>query len=430
MTKYSGGIIVKKRLYTSILLSSVILTAVVAPTMAAADTFDQQINQKDQEISNLTNQQTDAQKQMEQLENQVATINNQAQKLVTEQGTLTQEAAKLKQDIADLEVRIEKRTATIKNQARDVQVNGQSTSFVDAFLNASSLSDAVVRVQAVNTFVKANNDLINQQKSDKQVVKSKEKETADKIATIENNQAILEQKKASLEQTQASLAVAKANLALQQATKEDEKANLQTQKAAAEAEQARVKAQQEAAKQAEATQKAAIQAVATPATTNATPVAGNPTNSTETNPTTPAAQPVTPTPAPAPAPTPTPAPAQPTSGSAIIDEARKHLGKAYVWGAKGPNSFDCSGFTAYVYRHAVGKEIGTWTGAQQNAGTVIPVSQAQPGDLLFWSNGGATTYHVAISLGGNRMIHAANPQQGVREDVTTYFMPSFALRVR
>ena len=72
-----------------------------------------------------------------------------------------------------MNVRIEKREKAIQEQARDVQVNGQSTNFIDAVLEADSLTDAIGRVQAMTTIVSANNELVQQQKADQETVKTK-----------------------------------------------------------------------------------------------------------------------------------------------------------------------------------------------------------------------------------------------------------------
>lgn len=95
------------------------------------------------------------------------------------------------------------------------------------------------------------------------------------------------------------------------------------------------------------------------------------------------------------------------SGSvqALLNEAYKHLGKQYVYGASGPNTFDCSGFTSYVYRVAAGIEIGRTTYDQLNSGRTVSQSELQPGDLVFPHTG-----HVGIYVGGGMMIHA--PQTG------------------
>ncbi len=114
---------------------------------------------------------------------------------------------------------------------------------------------------------------------------------------------------------------------------------------------------------------------------------------------------------------------------AIVREAFKHLGKPYVWGAKGPNTFDCSGLTYYVYMKATGHYIGGRTGEQQYAGTQIPVSQAQPGDLVFWGPSSGVTHHVGIYIGNGQFIHAPQPGDKVRVTSISDFTPDFAVRV-
>lgn len=99
--------------------------------------------------------------------------------------------------------------------------------------------------------------------------------------------------------------------------------------------------------------------------------------------------------------------APPASGnaSAVLNEAYKHLGKAYVYGATGPNNFDCSGFTQYVFNKAAGIDISRTTYSQINVGVPVSRDQLQPGDLVFPHAG-----HVGIYVGNGQMIHA--PQTG------------------
>ncbi|MDO5038476.1 NlpC/P60 family protein [Clostridium sp.] len=91
------------------------------------------------------------------------------------------------------------------------------------------------------------------------------------------------------------------------------------------------------------------------------------------------------------------------SGSvqAVLNEAYKHLGKPYVFGATGPDSFDCSGFTSYVYRKATGIDITRTTFSQIGVGRPVSRDQLQPGDLVFPHTG-----HVGIYVGNGNMIHA------------------------
>lgn len=99
-----------------------------------------------------------------------------------------------------------------------------------------------------------------------------------------------------------------------------------------------------------------------------------------------------------------PAPAS-GSASAVLNEAYKHLGKPYVYGATGPSNFDCSGFTEYVYNKAAGIDISRTTYSQINVGTPVSRDNLQPGDLVFPHTG-----HVGIYIGNGQMIHA--PQTG------------------
>jgi cell wall-associated NlpC family hydrolase len=118
-----------------------------------------------------------------------------------------------------------------------------------------------------------------------------------------------------------------------------------------------------------------------------------------------------------------------SSASAVINLAKAQIGKPYVWGGKGPSSFDCSGLMYYVFMNAAGRNIGGYTVAQESAGTKISVSSLQPGDLVFWGSAGAT-YHVGLYIGNNQYIHAPQPGETVKiASISSYFMPSFGLRV-
>ena len=415
---------VKKRLSSVVIVSTVLAGTLVAPIATFADNYDSQIEQKNSEINDLKSKQSEAQSQIDSLESSINKINKKADELLKEQSTLREETVQLQKDIEVLTERIAKREEAIRNQARDVQVNNQSSVYVKALLDATSFTDALGRLKAMTTIVNANNDLVNQQKADKKAVEDKKAENEAKQEEIAKNQATLEEQKGTLEAKQADLNVLKASLAEQQATKESEKQALAEQKAAFEAEQKRVREQQA---QAAAVQQAAQQAQATGSTStnnasSSSSSQASSSNSTSSNTSSSNAgvsNVVSPS---------TPAPAPSGNGSAIVAEAYKHIGKPYVWGAKGPNTFDCSGFTRYVYLQVTGRDIGGWTVPQEGAGTVIPFSQAQPGDLYFWGSRGSS-YHVAIALGGGSYIHAPQPGESVKVGSVAYFAPSFAVRM-
>ena len=238
----------KNSLLSALMVCSLTLTAVAAPAVAFADSIDDQIEQQDQKINSLKGQQADAQSQIDSLEAEIETVSAKVASLEAKQVELGQEAEKLQDKIATLKLRIAKREEAIQKQARDVQVNGQSTNFIDAVLEADSLTDVIGRVQAMTTIVNANNDLVEQQKQDKQDVEDKVKENESKIQEVAANQAELSQQRDAIAAKQADLNVLKANLAAEQATAEKDKDALNKKKQEAEAEKARIlKEQQEAA---------------------------------------------------------------------------------------------------------------------------------------------------------------------------------------
>ncbi|MEU6761490.1 NlpC/P60 family protein [Streptomyces sp. NPDC046853] len=96
--------------------------------------------------------------------------------------------------------------------------------------------------------------------------------------------------------------------------------------------------------------------------------------------------------------------------SAAVSYAYKALGSPYVWGATGPDAFDCSGLTQAAYRSA-GIALPRTTYAQIAEGERVPRSQLQPGDLVFFYQG---ISHVGIYVGDGQMIHAPNPSAPVR----------------
>ena len=96
---------------------------------------------------------------------------------------------------------------------------------------------------------------------------------------------------------------------------------------------------------------------------------------------------------------------------AVIDLAHKQLGKPYVWGAEGPNSFDCSGLIYYVYKNAACITLPRTSSAQYSAGVAVSRSNLKAGDLIFSSTDGTGNItHVAIYVGDGQMIHA--PRNG------------------
>ncbi|MEC1970592.1 NlpC/P60 family protein, partial [Bacillus cereus] len=111
----------------------------------------------------------------------------------------------------------------------------------------------------------------------------------------------------------------------------------------------------------------------------------------------------------------------------IITEAKKHIGKPYVWGATGPNSFDCSGFVYYAFNHA-GYPMSRTT-AQGLYDKSQKITNPQPGDLVFLHStypGGPYITHVGIHIGDGKMIQAGDKGVEIQSLNSPYNLKHFA----
>ena len=115
--------------------------------------------------------------------------------------------------------------------------------------------------------------------------------------------------------------------------------------------------------------------------------------------------------------------------AAVVALAKEQVGKPYVWGATGPDKFDCSGLVQYVYQHAAGINLPRTTYDQVKVGQTVPLDQLQAGDLVFWGSETAQ-YHDAIYIGNNQYVNSATPDQGtILQNMSSYYYPTIAKRV-
>ncbi|MCW6011076.1 C40 family peptidase [Micromonospora sp. CPCC 205371] len=113
------------------------------------------------------------------------------------------------------------------------------------------------------------------------------------------------------------------------------------------------------------------------------------------------------------------------SRAKVLAEARKHVGKSYRYGASGPGSFDCSGYTMYVYRAAAGIKLPHKANSQQRYGKAVAKSSAQPGDLIVIRSG-SYGYHVGVYAGGGYMYDS--PKPGVKVGKHKIWTSSYVVR--
>lgn len=116
----------------------------------------------------------------------------------------------------------------------------------------------------------------------------------------------------------------------------------------------------------------------------------------------------------------------------VVKTAYEQLGKSYVGGSNGPNSFDCSGLAKYIYQQ-VGINLPRTAADQFQTGIRVTKSELLPGDLVFFGrNGSAGIGHVGVYVGDNNFIHAANSRLGVVKTSlsSSYYVQNYKGAVR
>lgn len=116
-----------------------------------------------------------------------------------------------------------------------------------------------------------------------------------------------------------------------------------------------------------------------------------------------------------------------SKAQAVVNMVKKQVGKPYVYGASGPNSFDCSGLTYYCYKNAAGIYLNRSAAAQASNGTYVSKSNLKPGDLVFFNSGTNRIHHVGMYVGNGQFIHAPSPGQKVRYEnlYSSYYVKGY-----
>ena len=367
----------KKKLFATILLSTVALSQGAVVAGVSADSTDDKIAAQDNKINSINQQQQSAQAQVDQIQGQVSEIKQQQENLQAENDRLNEESERLSAEINELSKNIVARQESLANQARSAQTTGTATSYINAIVSSGSLTEAISRISAMNEIADANNKMLQEQKRDKEDIAQKQKENNDAINTVIANKQQLEDDAQALSTKEAELKVAQLNLAAEKSSAENEKNALLQQKAEAEkaaaaaaaaeaAYRAKQKEQQAAVKaSANTTLQAQVQAAAqTPA---ATPAAAQ---------TSAAAQPAVQTQAAA-------APVATVSRPTYSTSASSYPVGECTWGAK----------TLAPWAGDYWGNGGQWAASAAAAGFRTG-SQPQVGAIACWNDGGYG--HVAV----------------------------------
>ena len=254
--------LMKKKLFATILLSTVALSQGAVVAGVSADSTDDKIAAQNNKINSINQQQQTAQAQVDQIQGQVSEIKKQQADLQAENDRLNEESEKLSAEIDELSKNIVARQESLANQARSAQTTGTATSYINAIVSSGSLTEAISRISAMNEIADANNKMLQEQKRDKEDIAQKQKENNDAINTVIANKQQLEDDAQALTTKEAELKVAQLNLAAEKSTAENEKNALLQQKAEAEKAAAAAAAAEAAYRAKQQEQQAAVKASA------------------------------------------------------------------------------------------------------------------------------------------------------------------------
>lgn len=276
---------------------------------------------------------------------EIANLNNQIQEK-------QDEIDYLQTSIKNLEDSINRKEEEIRSRMYAMQSYNNSNSYVEYIFGASSFSDFFARVDSVNEITSYDEELID--------------EIADEKKQVEQQKQTVETAKANIESQKQQQEVL-------QTQYQDLLTKQQNELAAAQEKQEEISSTQSSLD-------SFLSSI----------IISNPSGGSNSS----GGSSVTP---------PQNVPTTNKYGATVVAAAYSKLGCPYVWGASGPDTFDCSGLVMWCYRQA-GVYLDHYSGSQKESGAVIPVSQAQPGDIL-WKSG-----HVGIYIGNGQYIHA--PQTG------------------
>ena len=242
---------------------SILLAILGGPLAASADELDDKINEQNAKIETIQNNQNAAQAQLTAIEENVAKIESEVYAVLKEKNEEEQKLTDLNKEIEDLKVVIDKRDEQIQNQARDVQTNQGASSIIDIVVESKSVNEAIEKAIAVNTLIKANNDIMQEQTKDKEKLEVLQKESEERLVVITDKTAELKQKQEDLVTAKLDQEVQINELSASLATEQGEKKKFETQKAEAEKKrEAELKALAEQKAKEEAARKTAEEAAA------------------------------------------------------------------------------------------------------------------------------------------------------------------------
>lgn len=344
---------------TATVLTAIILVSSSSSIVVLADTLQQKLEQQKKELKSNQSELSQSQKIVEKLNSKIEEFDSEIENTLYEIDDLNSQIAMIEEKIQNGTKEIEQAEEDIlaekdlyNNRISAMYISGK-LGIIEILLGSKSLSDLFSRIQTIKKLTELDEKIVGNLKAKQEEIENSKKTMEEETSKLSSTISILEEKmnklQADKDEQQKYIDKAKKEVtAYANAVKADKKEIAKTKKLI---EDARAK------------------------TADDQPSRG------------PAA----------------------VSSNAIIAYASNFLGRPYEWGANGPNTFDCSGLTKYVYAH-FGIKIPRVSRDQAKAGKYVPKSQLKPGDLVFFKKPGKPVHHVGIYIGNDSMIHA--PQTG------------------
>ncbi|MFD7935928.1 NlpC/P60 family protein [Streptomyces sp. NPDC059755] len=264
---------------------------------------------------------------------------------------------------------------------------GASAPDTAAFLLADTPQDYFDQNQLMSRLTDRQKDVVDDYVTERSATMKQRQEATESLATLTDAQNDLKVAKAAV---QKKLGEARELLSRLTAQEKARLAAIEKQRQEEAARKAAELARQQAAEQAAAQQESGGASAGTGSSSTAPSTSGSGSGSED--------------------------PSYATKAEKALTFARAQIGKPYVWGATGPDSYDCSGLTQAVWK-AAGVTLPRTTYDQVDAGTTVSLADARPGDLIFFYD---DVSHVGVYIGNGMMIHAPKPGAYVREESVFY----------
>lgn len=356
-------------------VASIVTAAVLLVTMSAnvaiADPLSDKLNEQKQVHQQHKNDYENVQRKLASMEEQIEHFDAQIESLMSEIEDNKSKIKNISSDIKSTQKEIEQAKEDLEEEQelynqrmRTMYMNGVG-GYLEVILGAESLSDLVAKVEAVQKLTDLDKKIVSELNQKQEELSAKQESLKEEQTKLQNLNASQEKKVKQLESDKAKqnslIAEVRAQSAAYSDMLEEDQANIAETMRLINAAKERVKSS-----------KGKNSSGKSSSSNSSRPSRGSSSNA---------------------------------SGDAVIAYASQFLGTPYVWAANGPNSFDCSGFTKYVYAH-FGVDLPRVSRDQAEVGAYVEKSDLQPGDLVFFKNGSSPVHHVGIYVGNGSYIHA------------------------